>query len=311
MKLSIVVSVYNEEQVIQLFYDEIMKIAGSQLPDYELIFVNDGSSDASQQFIDSILPQNPKVKSILFSRNFGHEAAMIAGLDYSTGDAVVCMDADLQHPPQYLPKMFETYCNEGVDIINMVRSNQKSSLKSSLFYWFINKVSPCTIEPNASDFFLVSKRVAEILRREFRQRGRFLRGFIQVMGFRKTTIAFHAPDRAAGESKYSLRKLFSLSFVAIATLSKLPLRLGIYLGLISAFFSIVLAIYSLVMNFIDKPTPGYTTIVVFLGLMISIQFFILGVIGEYVGYLFDEQKKWPLYLIDQEKNFEHSENQKA
>ncbi|MDR2408084.1 MAG: glycosyltransferase family 2 protein [Bacteroidales bacterium] len=303
MKLSIIISIYNEEQVLNLFYQTLMDLLAKCDFDYELIFVNDGSIDASQEIIDTFSKDNKFVKSILFSKNFGHEAAMIAGIDYATGDALICMDGDLQHPPTMIPSIVDIFISDKVDIINMVRRNTKKNLFSSLFYKLLNKLCPYNIEANSSDFFLISKRIAWILRENYRERVRFLRGFIQIIGFKRIALEYDEGNRNAGKSKYSFRKLISLSVTAIATLSKMPLKAGIYIGFISIILSILLVIYSIIMKMIDQPVSGYTTIVVFLGFMFSIQFFILGVIGEYIGFLFDEQKKRPIYIVDKTTNF--------
>lgn len=300
--LSIVISVFNEEEILDLFFKTLSNVLIDMDIRYEIIFVNDGSTDKTMNILSSFIPKNPNIKLISFSRNFGHEAAMIAGIDYAKGNTVICMDGDLQHPPSCIKKMYDIYCLDRTDVINMVRSNKSKSIMSSFFYWLINKISPFEIEPNASDFFLISRRVADILRKDYRQRSRFLRGFIQTIGFPKKSLSFYAPQREAGQSKYRFFKLLSLSFVAIASFSKIPLRLGSILGVLSGLFSIFLAIYSVIMKFIDKPVSGYTTIVVFMSLMMSIQFFILGAIGEYVGMLFDEQKKWPIYIVEETKN---------
>ncbi len=304
MKLSVVISVYNEEQVLPVFIREIAGTLEKDYSEYELIFVNDGSTDNSQQLIDEYSGKDNRVKSIRLSRNFGHEAAMIAGIDYATGDAVICMDSDLQHPPSLIREMTERYNNGEFEVINMARNDTKKFSFSNLFYHTLNKLTPYKIEPNASDFFLISKRVADILRQDYRERVRFLRGIIQIIGFRRTTIEFKSPHRELGKSKYSISKLLSLSVTAIATLSKKPLQAGIYIGLLSGAFSLLLAVYSIIMKIIEKPVSGYTTIVVFLGLMFSIQFFLLGIIGEYVGFLFDEQKARPIYIVDKTINIE-------
>lgn len=304
MKLSIIVSVYNEEEVLKNFYEKMLEVLGVNHFEYEIIFVNDGSIDQSQRIIDEISTQNSNVKSIQFSRNFGHEAAMIAGIDFATGEALICMDSDLQHPPEMIPEMVNRFESEKVDIINMIRKSINSRNSSTLFYKLLNRISPYKFESNASDFFLISSRIATILRENYRERVRFLRGFIQIIGFNKTTIPYIADERKAGESKYPVHKLISLTVSAVATLSKLPLKLGIYLGLISGLFSFILAIYSIVMKIIHQPVSGYTTIIVFLSIMFSIQFIILGILGEYIGFLFDEQKKRPIYIVDKTVNFE-------
>ncbi len=301
MKLSVVVSVFNEELVLKEFYAEMLKVLEHHHSDYELVFVNDGSIDQSGEIIDSF-STNTRVKTIHFSTNFGHEAAMIAGIDFATGDAVICMDSDLQHPPQLIPDMLNCFAKGDVDIINMVSKESNNKQSAKIFYKTLNLISHYNLAVNASDFFLISARVADILRKNYRERVRFLRGFIQIIGFRKTTIEFEIANRKAGKSKYSYRKLMSLSVTAVATLSKLPLKIGIFMGLLSALFSLLIAIYSTVMKFIDQPVSGYTTIIVFLGVMFSIQFFILGIIGEYIGFLFDEQKKRPIYIIDKTSN---------
>lgn len=300
MKLSVIVSIFNEEHVIRLFYDELMLYIPREY-EYEIVFVNDGSTDDSQKIISEIISENKHVKSILFSRNFGHEAAMLAGIDHATGDILICMDSDLQHPPALIPEMINRFRQGNVDVINMVRK-KNTSIFSAFFYKLIKIISPFNIEADASDFFLISKKIAKILKNNYRERVRFLRGFIQMLGFNKTTMLFDVGKRAEGESKYSFFKLLTLSLTAISTLSKLPLKLGIYLGFLSGVFGIVLSIYSIIMKIIQQPVSGYTTIIVFLSLMFSIQFFILGVIGEYIGFLFDEQKKRPIYIIDTTTN---------
>jgi dolichol-phosphate mannosyltransferase len=226
---------------------------------------------------------------------------MLAGIDHATGDILICMDSDLQHPPALIPEMINRFRQGNVDVINMVRK-KNTSIFSAFFYKLIKIISPFNIEADASDFFLISKKIAKILKNNYRERVRFLRGFIQMLGFNKTTMLFDVGKRAEGESKYSFLKLLTLSFTAISTLSKLPLKLGIYIGFLSGIFGIVLSIYSIIMKIIQQPVSGYTTIIVFLSLMFSIQFFILGVIGEYIGFLFDEQKKRPIYIIDSTTN---------
>lgn len=302
MKLSIVVSIYNEEQALPVFIAEFMKNIKECECEYELIFVNDGSIDSSQTLINQFIAQNQHIKSIQFARNFGHEAAMIAGIDYAKGDAIICMDSDLQHPLSLLPQMLRTFNIGEYDVINMVRKENHTFSLSALFYKLLNRLIPDKIAANASDFFLISKRVADILRTDYRERNRFLRGIIQIIGFKKTTILFESIERTLGKSKYNFFKLISFSITAIASMSTKPLKAGIYLGIISSLFSFILAVYSIIMRIIEKPVSGYTTIVVFLGIMFSIQFFILGILGEYIGLIFYEQKNRPLYTIEKTSN---------
>jgi dolichol-phosphate mannosyltransferase len=302
-KLSIIVSVYNEEPVIPLFWDELSNTI-EQLKDhtFEIIFVNDGSSDKSGEIIDNLVSTTKNTKAIHFSRNFGHEAAMLAGLEHAQGNFLICMDSDLQHPPSCIEQMVSK-ANEGYEVVTMVRNHRadgglRKRLTSSLFYWVFNKLSHGQIEPNVSDFFMISKRVAEVVTSKYPERTRFLRGLIQSVGFKKASIPFVAPNRAAGQSKYSLTRLFFFSLSAIATFSHIPLRLGLAIGLIFGGFSFVVAIYSVVMKFLGEPFSGYTTIVVLISLGFSLLFIVIGIIGEYIGYIFNEVKGRPTYIID-------------
>lgn len=304
--LSVVVSVYNEEQALPLFYRTTSPILKSLTWDYELIFVNDGSADGSLTILRNLAEQDDRVKVIGFSRNFGHEAAMIAGIDYAKGDAVVCMDADLQHPPECLPAIIQKLeCGYGV--INMVRTQNKSAgliknITSAAFYRVINTLSDVKFEPNASDFFAVSRQAADVLRRNYREKVRFLRGYVQNIGFHKTTIAYEAHDRVAGESKYSIRKLFAFSVNTILCFSSLPLKLGIYAGVFAALLGVVVMIYTLCTR--QGAPSGYATIVVLICFMFAILFVIVGIIGEYLAILFSELKDRPVYIVEETKNLE-------
>lgn len=305
--LSIVVSVYNEEEVLEMFWTELEKYLMEIGISYELIFVNDGSNDNSKDLLVDLCKHNNHIKVINFSKNFGHEAAMIAGIDYSRGDAVICMDADLQHPPAKLREMIEKYI-EGYEVINMVRKDSENTtlfrkITSYLFYYILNLLSIVRFEPNASDFFLISRRVANIIRDNFLERTRFLRGFIQVVGFKRATIQYDSTKRASGQSKYSLYKLILLSAHAVVTFSNVPLRLGIFLGVVVGLLSFVVGLYSIVMKLMGYVIPGYTTIVVLLSFLLAIQFFILGIIGGYIGVIFNEIKKRPIYIVENEINF--------
>jgi dolichol-phosphate mannosyltransferase len=299
------VSVYNEETVLPLFHQEISAVIDSmsETTDFEILFVNDGSRDNSRQVLQQLMEKDQRVRVIHFSRNFGHEAAMLAGLDHCQGEAAVCMDSDLQHPPTLLPQMFEQY-RQGKDVITMMRTEradggQSKNISSRLFYRLINKISDAQLQPGASDFFLLSQRVINVLRSDYRERTRFLRGIIQTIGFEKASLTYEAPPRAAGESKYSLWKLLKFSFTAIASFSKTPLKIGIYSGLIFVLLSIILIIYSIVMWIVDTPVSGYTTLIIFLCAFAGIQLFVTGAIGYYIGFVFDEVKQRPIYVIQE------------
>ena len=305
--ISVVVSCYNEELALDQFYQETARILNKLNWDYELIFVNDGSQDGSMKILDGLSRKDKKVKVISFSRNFGHEAAMIAGLDYSSGDGIVCMDADLQHPPQYLPEIVRKL-EEGYDVINMVRTKNESAgwfknFASSAFYHLINVLSDVKFEPNASDFFVISRRAGEVLRDNYREKVRFLRGYVQNIGFNRTTIEYEAGIRVAGESKYSIKKLMAFSLNTIMCFSNLPLKLGIYAGCGAGILGIIMMIYT-IWSWARVGTPnGYATTIVLICFMFSVLFLIVGIIGNYIAILFAELKDRPIYIVGETKNF--------
>lgn len=303
-KLCVVVSVYNEEAALPLCHERLTEVLRESGRDYTLLFVNDGSRDRSAEILDRFAAEDPRVRVLHFSRNFGHEAAMIAGIDYAEG-AVICMDADLQHPPQCIPAILAKL-DEGFDVISMVRTANRSAgiiknITSSAFYGVMNALSGTRFEKNASDFFSVSARAAEVLRRDYRERVRFLRGYVQSLGFRSTALQYEAAERAAGQSKYSLAKLFRFSMNTIMSFSDLPLRLGIYAGIASGLLGLILLIYSIVMKVRIGAPAGYTTIIVVICFMFAVLFLILGIMGQYIGVLFEEVKGRPIYIVAAER----------
>lgn len=306
-KLSVVVSCYNEELALRQFYAETSKVLKSLSWDYELIFVNDGSQDGSIEILKELAAGDEKVKVVDFSRNFGHEAAMIAGMDYSSGDGIVCMDADLQHPPECLPGIIAKL-DEGYDVINMVRTKNESAgwfknFAGAAFYRLINILSDVKFEPNASDFFAISKKAAKVLKTNYREKVRFLRGYVQNIGFRRTTIEYEARNRVAGESKYSIKKLITFSMNTIMCFSNLPLKLGIYAGGFAGVLGIIMMIYT-IWSWAEVGTPsGYATTIVLICFMFAILFLIVGIIGNYIAILFAELKDRPIYIVGETKNF--------
>lgn len=311
---SIVVSVYNEQDVLPQFHSELAAALSAIGCTAEVVYVDDGSSDGSRIILDRMATEgmpSVSVKTIHFSRNFGHEAAMIAGIDHASGDAIVCMDADCQNPPSMIERMLALY-GEGYDVVTMVREDRADGglykrVTSNLFYRVINHLSDTRLQSNASDFFLVSRRVADVLRSDYRERTRFLRGFIQTVGFRTTSLSYRAPQRAAGKSHYSIAKLTHFAFTSIASFSKAPLKLGIYSGLLFGLISVALIIYSIVMWIVARPVSGYTTLIIFLSAFAAIMLSVVGIIGYYIGYILDEVKGRPIYIVEQITESGHEE----
>ena len=269
-----------------------------------MIFVNDGSQDRSLEILNHLAEADEHVKIVSFSKNFGHEAAMIAGIDYSTGDGIICMDADLQHPPECILEIIEKF-EEGYQVVNMVRTKNESAgwfknMASSAFYKLINVLSDVKFESNASDFFAISRKVADVLKHDYREKVRFLRGYVQNVGFPKTTIKYEACPRVAGESKYSIRKLFKFSVNTIVCFSNLPLKMGVFAGIFAAALGIIVLVYTLLTR--GGAPSGYATIVILNCFMFATLFLIVGIIGEYIAILFAELKDRPIYIVEETKN---------
>ncbi len=300
--VTIVVSVYNEEEALPEFYRVTKEVLEQVDWEYELLFVNDGSRDGSLAVLQHLAENDDRVKLISFSRNFGHEAAMIAGLDYSSGDMVICMDADLQHPPQCIPEILQA-AEAGYDVVNMVRTKNSSAgflkrITSAGFYKVINALADVSFEENASDFFAVSRKAVEVLKHSYREKVRFLRGYVQNLGFKRINLEYEAGVRVAGKSKYSMKKLFTFAVNTILCFSNLPLKLGIYAGIFSGALGFLVMIYT-IWTWTQVGTPdGYATIVVLLCFMFAMLFLIVGIIGEYIAILFSELKDRPIYIVD-------------
>ncbi len=313
MQLDIIVSCYNEAAGIRQFYETSRRYAEKLAElscSYRFFFVNDGSTDGTELILKELAAGDPEHTVYLgFSKNFGHEAAMLAGLDYATGDALVFMDADLQHPPELLPEIVRKL-KEGNDIISMVRTKNRSAgllknVTSAGFYWVLNLLSAVHFVPNASDFFAISRRVQEVLQQHYRERVRFLRGYVQNLGFRHTTIPYEAKARVAGQSHYSLRKLLAFSIHTILCFSNMPLKLGMMSGMFSGLLGLLVLFYTLCTR---KSAPsGYATIVILNCFMFSILFFVVGIIGEYIAVLFEELKDRPIYLVMETENLKTAE----
>lgn len=300
--VTLVLSCYNEEKCVK----ELFNNAISQLTDnscYDFLFVNDGSTDNTKNELLDLKANNKKqnvnIKIIDLSKNFGHESAMLAGLDNATGDYVVFMDSDGQHPISAVNEAISKLEN-GYDIVSMVRTENKdqtflSRFFSATFYKMINKLSGTSFIENASDFFAVDKKVVDYLKYNYRERIRFMRGIVQNIGFERTTVLYKAESRISGKTHYNYKKLTSFAISTMLSYTNTPLHLGVGVGMFSGFLGIVLLIYTFITR---KTAPsGYTTIIIFLCFMFAILFMLVGIIGEYLAIIFAEIKNRPNYII--------------
>jgi polyisoprenyl-phosphate glycosyltransferase len=299
--ISIVVPVYNEQDNIDNFYNEVVKHMEQMSYCFELIFVDDGSSDATPLILERLATADKRVRALIMARNFGHQVALTCGLDHAKGDAVITMDGDMQHPPEMIPLLIGKW-EEGFQVVQTVRINTEGvswfkNVTSGMFYKLMNALSNVQVTEGGSDFRLLDKQVVDSFRR-FRERARFIRGMISAIGYRQTNIEFIAPKRFAGQSKFSLKKMLHFALDGITAYSKTPLRFAFYMGIILGFGSIALTMHVLYIKlFTAEAVPGWATITASILLLGGVQLAGIGIIGEYVGRIFEEVKQRPLYWL--------------
>lgn len=300
-KISFVVPVFNEEENIHEFHRRLTQVMAPLPYDYEILFIDDGSKDRTSQLIRELAEKDPHVQGYVFARNFGHQLALTCGLDQSTGDAVISMDGDLQHPPEMVPALLKKW-EEGYEIVQTVRKATEDAtwfknITSRLYYKLINSMSEVRVTPGGSDFRLMDRKAVDALNR-FRERARFIRGMVNNLGFRYTTLEFVAPPRFAGHSKFNLRKMLRFALDGITAFSRVPLRLALYVGCIAGLGSILLIGHVIYVKYVvQDAVSGWTTLAAaefFLG---GVELIGIGIVGEYVGRIFDEVKQRPLYII--------------
>lgn len=298
--LSVVVPVFNEQLNIEKFYEEATKAIQNLDMDYELIFVDDGSKDTTPLILSRLTEQDDRVRALILARNFGHQLAITCGMDYAQGDAIITMDGDMQHPPAMIPDLVQKW-REGFDVVQTVRKGTDDAgflkrLTSKWYYILLNALSPVHITPGGSDFRLIDRRVLNTFRL-FREHDRFIRGMMGDIGYKQTTLDFIAPRRFAGKSKFSGRKMLHFALDGITAFSKTPLRISFYAGLLSGLLSIIMIIHTLYSHLTGTAAPGWTTTTIMVCLMGGLQLIFLGVIGEYIGRIFEEVKQRPLYWL--------------
>lgn len=300
--ISIVIPLLNEDGNIRVLYEALLPVVEKISFDYEIIFVDDGSKDNSFDIINELCQQNNRVLGISLSRNFGHQIALTAGMEHASGEVVVTLDADMQHPPEIILDLYKKY-NEGYDIVNTIRTETADSgifkkITSHYFYKIINKLSDIHIEPSAADFRLMNRKTVNAFL-QMKEKDRFTRGIISWMGFKQAMIEYTAPHRFAGKSKYSVFKMFRFAADGITSFSAKPLRISFFAGLIVSFIGLLYAIYAVIQYFEGKTTPGWASTLVSILIIGGIQLISIGIIGEYLARVFNEAKNRPMYLVKQ------------
>lgn len=299
-KISVIVPCFNEQESLSAFNKTLFE----SLPrnyNYEIIYVNDGSKDDTLKLILTLAAENPAIKYISFSRNFGHQNALKAGYDFASGDCAVSLDADLQHPPEVIKELIEKW-EEGFEIVNTMRHDHQSisfqkKISSKFFYQIMRKLSDVHIENGMADFRLVDRKVLNQLK-QFNENFLFFRGIIPWMGFRQTIVPFTANERFAGQTKYTFKKMIRFATTGVTAFSVKPLRLSIYLGSLIAVFAFLYGIYATYIHFFtDKAVTGWTSMIFSVLFIGGINLLMLGIIGEYLGKLFIENKRRPNYII--------------
>lgn len=303
--LCIVAPCYNEAEVISLFYKALKPVL-QEIPDldHRIIFVDDGSDDSTLTKLHDLAAQDPSVAVLSLSRNFGHQVALTAGLDAAKGDAIVMMDSDLQHPPTLIPGMVKLW-REGHDVVSAVRKSTADSsifkrMTSAAFYSLVNRLSDTRIVPGAADFCLLSHQAHQALQ-QCPERHRFWRGMVSWIGFSRAFVEFEAPPRPAGRSKYSNLKMLTLALDAVFSFSVVPIRLAAHLGLAAISLSLLYLLYILACFLFDRPllVQGWTSIIFVVAFLGGVQLAFIGVLGEYIGRIFEEVKRRPLYILKQ------------
>ncbi|NLJ07671.1 MAG: glycosyltransferase family 2 protein [Sphingobacteriales bacterium] len=315
-EISIVVPVFNEDKNIDKLFQEVSRVFREKIrTSFEIIFVDDGSTDSTWGSINCLADDHPEVRGIRFTRNFGHQYAIKAGLDAAAGQAVVSMDADLQHPPDILADFYRHW-KLGYDIVYARRKANHhagflKNLTSRLYYSFINSISDTRIEEGVSDFRLLDRKVVNELK-NMNEYFLFLRGMVQWTGFKSFVVDYEADKRFSGKTKFTLKKMISLAINGITSFSVRPLRIATLSGILVSVIAFVYIIYALIAKFmLHNALPGWTSILISVLFLGGIQLITIGILGEYIGKMFMEIKQRPKYIVREkrEPNFYGSQNQ--
>ncbi|MGA9858213.1 MAG: glycosyltransferase family 2 protein [Solirubrobacteraceae bacterium] len=301
--ISVVAPVYNEDALIDEFYARVCS-ALKGLP-FELVLVDDGSTDGSPMKLESLASADPRVRVVYLSRNFGHQTALTAGLDHASGDAVVMLDADLQDPPELIPTMLDHW-RAGCDVVYAVREQREGESRFKLstarwFYALFDKLAQVELQHNSGDFRLLDRRPLDALL-AMRERNRFLRGMTVWVGYTQAAVPYHRDPRFAGETKYTIPKMLRFSLDAISSFSHRPLQLATLLGFLISTLAFIAIPVVVVLRILGSYLPGFSALTIVVLLLGGIELIAIGIIGEYVGRIYDEVKGRPLYLVRARRN---------
>ncbi len=308
MKYSIILPVYNEQENIQTVYARVKEVLEKLNGTHELIFINDGSHDNTFHLLQKLHEQDKNVKVVNFSRNFGHQVAVTAGLEYARGDYVAVLDSDLQDPPEILPEFF-TKLDEGYDTVFAIRKKRKENVLKQFaygtFYRLLRTIANTDIPLDSGDFCVMRRNVVDAIN-SLPERNRFVRGIRSWVGFRQVGLVYERASRSAGNSKYTLGKLFQLAFDGIFSFSYIPLQIMFYLGLTALIISLAGSVVAIYMRFFTtayNQVPGFATTIILVMFIGGLQLFSIGVVGEYLRRVYDEIKHRPLYIVQSKLGF--------
>lgn len=313
MEISAIVPSYNEEKNVPLIYERLTKVLSQINPNYEIIFINDYSKDNTLSVIKTIAQEDSHVKYISFSRNFGHQIAVSAGLDMCKGKAVVIIDGDLQDPPELILEMYKKY-QEGYKVVYAKRKTREGETwfkkaTAKLFYRFLAAMTSIEIPVDVGDFRLIDQVIVNHLR-NMPEKSKYIRGQISWIGYKQTFVEYHRDARLYGKTNYPLKKMLRLAFDGITAFSDKPLKMASAIGIISAILSLLAIVYALISHFIfDSAVSGWTSLIISVLFIGGVQLITIGIIGEYIARINNDVRNRPLYIIEEE-NIENQENNK-
>jgi glycosyltransferase involved in cell wall biosynthesis len=309
MKISVIIPCFNEEQVIASTLERVKKVLIEIGQEYEILFINDGSRDNTYSILEGFAKSDHAIKLISFSRNFGHQPAVTAGIHSCSGDVAIIIDADLQDPPELFPEMIKIYREKNCNVVYAVRTQRKGEsffkkLTAKMYYRLINYLSDVKLPKDTGDFRLIDRKVIEEFKK-LQEHNKYIRGLISWVGFKQEPVYYTRDPRLLGETKYPLRKMLKFALTGMLYFTKKPLKLAVTLGLFCFFIGIAMIIYVLIRKLFQENAvvPGWASTMLMIIFFGGIQLLSVGILGEYIGSIFDEIKKRPEYIIDKKVNF--------